>query len=193
MSRGGHREGAGRKGGWKNSETQVIRVPKIFASQLLDIARNLDLGFQVTVISPELDQAVHMVEEIQLASSHPDQMDIFSLVDSSNDFVTESNDSDLESVTESNDSDLEFATKSKTPPNRADGKRWLSSKDAWILAKERGCDRNLEGFKKWSARNPEKCSEIFSLLKLPILNKGSNVVPAFEDLRYNEDPDCQDF
>lgn len=182
MPRGGNREGAGRKGGWKNSETQVIRVPKILASQLLDIARSLDLGLQVMMISPEVSQSIQSIEEIQVEKLYLNQMDIFSSIESSNDFVTESNDSDLEYVTES-----------KTPPNRADGKKWLSSKDAWILAKERGCDRNLEGFKKWSARNPEKCSEIFSLLKLPILNKGSNVFPVFEDLRYNEDPDCQDF
>lgn len=44
MPRGGHRENAGRKAGWKNSETQVIRVPKVFVPQLLKIAKDLDVG-----------------------------------------------------------------------------------------------------------------------------------------------------
>ena len=43
-SRGGNREGAGRKSAWKNGETQTIRVPKALVSQLLEIARRLDNG-----------------------------------------------------------------------------------------------------------------------------------------------------
>lgn len=42
MGRGGHRDGAGRKSGWNHAETQTIRVPKVFAAQLMDIARQLD-------------------------------------------------------------------------------------------------------------------------------------------------------
>jgi hypothetical protein len=42
--RGGHRPGAGRKSGWNHSETQMIRVPKVFAQQLLKIAHKLDEG-----------------------------------------------------------------------------------------------------------------------------------------------------
>jgi hypothetical protein len=42
--RGGHRPGAGRKSGWNHSETQMIRVPKVFAQQLLEIAHRLDEG-----------------------------------------------------------------------------------------------------------------------------------------------------
>lgn len=43
-SRGGYREGAGRKQAWKHGETQTIRVPKALAAQILDIARKLDEG-----------------------------------------------------------------------------------------------------------------------------------------------------
>ena len=42
MSRGGSRKGAGRKSAWNNKETTVIRVPKVFAEQLLEIAQRLD-------------------------------------------------------------------------------------------------------------------------------------------------------
>jgi hypothetical protein len=44
MSRGGQREGSGRKSVWKHSETQAIRVPKIFVAQILDYAQQLDAG-----------------------------------------------------------------------------------------------------------------------------------------------------
>ena len=42
MPRGGHRDNAGRKSGWNNNDTQTIRVPKVFANQLLEIAKDLD-------------------------------------------------------------------------------------------------------------------------------------------------------
>lgn len=44
MTRGGYREGAGRKSSWNNSETQLIRVPRMFSALLLHIARRLDHG-----------------------------------------------------------------------------------------------------------------------------------------------------
>lgn len=43
-ARGGYRENAGRKSSWQHAETQTIRVPKVFASQLLQMARRLDNG-----------------------------------------------------------------------------------------------------------------------------------------------------
>jgi hypothetical protein len=49
MSRGGFRAGAGRKSSWNNPETQLIRVPKIFAAQLLGIARALDQGRSIQI------------------------------------------------------------------------------------------------------------------------------------------------
>jgi hypothetical protein len=50
MPRGGHREKAGRKSGWVNSETQLIRVPKILSKRLLEIAKHLDQGEEVHLI-----------------------------------------------------------------------------------------------------------------------------------------------
>ncbi|MCU0568700.1 MAG: hypothetical protein MUF49_19145 [Oculatellaceae cyanobacterium Prado106] len=44
MKRGGSRAGAGRKSSWHHPETQIIRVPKIFAPELLEVARHLDRG-----------------------------------------------------------------------------------------------------------------------------------------------------
>lgn len=44
MPRGGSRKGAGRKSSWNNKETTVIRVPKVFADRLLEIAQKLDKG-----------------------------------------------------------------------------------------------------------------------------------------------------
>lgn len=44
MPRGGHRDNAGRKTSWINAETQVIRVPKVFVPQLMQMAKSLDRG-----------------------------------------------------------------------------------------------------------------------------------------------------
>jgi hypothetical protein len=97
MPRGGHRDGAGRKGGWTNSETQVIRVPKVFAAQLMDIARRLDLGESENLVpsaSPELDP-VQPIVELEIPQINPDQMDIFSLLPVAIESVTESNTTSL--------------------------------------------------------------------------------------------------
>lgn len=169
MPRGGHREGAGRKGGWMNPETQVIRVPKIFAAQLLDIARRLDFGEPENLALPVSSvDPVQPIVESETLQVNPDQIELFSLIPEV-----------IESVTES-----------KTRPSRPDGLRWLSSEQAWKVAQARGCERNLEGFRKWSKRYPEKCREVFSLFRLPVLLKGRSSDPAFEDLLYEEfDPD----
>ncbi|HEY9599036.1 MAG TPA: hypothetical protein V6D33_15330 [Cyanophyceae cyanobacterium] len=44
MSRGGKRDNAGRKSGWINAETKLIRVPVAIESQLMAIAKKLDRG-----------------------------------------------------------------------------------------------------------------------------------------------------
>jgi hypothetical protein len=44
MSRGGARDNAGRKSGWVNVETKLIRVPVAIESQLMAIAKKLDQG-----------------------------------------------------------------------------------------------------------------------------------------------------
>lgn len=78
MPRGGHREKAGRKSGWVNSETQLIRVPRVLASRLLEIAKHLDQGneiqFIATEFSGETEEVVHSDEPIQ-------QLNIFQLDD----------------------------------------------------------------------------------------------------------------
>ncbi len=42
MSRGGYREGAGRKFKWKSGKTKAIRVPEALAEEILDYAKKLD-------------------------------------------------------------------------------------------------------------------------------------------------------
>ena len=42
MSRGGYREGAGRKFKWKSGKTKAIRVPEVLAEAILDYAKKLD-------------------------------------------------------------------------------------------------------------------------------------------------------
>ncbi len=44
MGRGGYRQGAGRKAGWRQGQTQTIRVPIALKDQLLEISRQLDRG-----------------------------------------------------------------------------------------------------------------------------------------------------
>ena len=51
MPRGGSRKGAGRKSAWNNKETTVIRVPKVFAEQLLGIAQRLDRGESIEFVT----------------------------------------------------------------------------------------------------------------------------------------------
>ena len=184
MPRGGNREGAGRKGGWRNSETQVIRVPKILAAHILEYARKIDSG--------ELERlSFAKTLDIFSTGSRVDDSVTESKI-GSNDSVTESLSLILESVTESLDFVLESVTESKTPPSKPDGKRWISSEQAWNVAQKRGCDRNLNGFRNWSKRHPDKCLECFSLRRLESI-QGRTCAPAFEDLRYNDGLDCQDF
>lgn len=63
MSRGGHRDNAGRKSGWNNGETQTIRVPKAYASQLLEIAKRLDNGEALESVTKSNSQLLESVTE----------------------------------------------------------------------------------------------------------------------------------
>jgi uncharacterized protein YlxW (UPF0749 family) len=75
MPRGGRRENAGKKSTWSSgrsfAETKVIRVPTEFAEQLLDVARRLDAGESIELVtnSIEANQEVEalrkQVEELQ--------------------------------------------------------------------------------------------------------------------------------
>jgi hypothetical protein len=85
MPRGGQRENAGRKSGWEHSETVVIRVPQVFAKQLLEIARKLDMGESI-----EFD-----------TKSKPNKADKVTKSKRRIDSVTNSSANQLELVTES--------------------------------------------------------------------------------------------
>jgi hypothetical protein len=47
--RGGYRDNAGRKSSWRHSATQTIRVPKVFAQQLVKLAHQLDNGEAIDI------------------------------------------------------------------------------------------------------------------------------------------------
>ncbi|HEY9830682.1 MAG TPA: hypothetical protein V6D26_08885 [Stenomitos sp.] len=52
--RGGARTGGGRPSPWQHQPSCTIRVPKIFAETLLEIARELDKGLEDTfVVEPK--------------------------------------------------------------------------------------------------------------------------------------------
>lgn len=85
MGRGGFRDGAGRKSGWKHSETQTIRVPKIFAIQILEYARQLDLEDAIPAVESQPSQQFD--SETVSEASHPTevapgQISIFDVIDS---------------------------------------------------------------------------------------------------------------
>ena len=60
MSRGGYREGAGRKFKWKSGKTKAIRVPEALANEILDYARKLDGGNQQSA------QEIQPLEELKI-------------------------------------------------------------------------------------------------------------------------------
>ena len=68
MPRGGRRENAGKKSRWESgrtfAETKVIRVPIEFAEQLLDIARRLDAGESIELVTNSIEPAKE-VESLQ--------------------------------------------------------------------------------------------------------------------------------
>lgn len=70
-------------------------------------------------------------------------------------------------------------------PSIADGKRWLTTTQAFERAKERGCERNLNGFKGWSRRSPDKCLELHGLRKLSH-HSNSKKAPGYEDTRWGK-------
>jgi hypothetical protein len=175
MGRGGRREKAGRRSGWKHSETQTIRVPKVFAAQLLEHARRLDSGEDLEFVQEVSEQTQDLPPV-----SNPDQIDIWSYLSEPLDFETDSKTpsygislSFVESVTDSN-----------TPPKKPDELRWLSSRRAHQVAVERGYLLTSGGFRAWANRNSDKCLQDYSLRRLPSLLAGDNSVPTFEDVQY---------
>ena len=66
--RGGKREGAGRKPKWMHGKTTTIRVPESLASEVLQLARQLDMGirFDNVTNSKTIDLSgipIHHLEE----------------------------------------------------------------------------------------------------------------------------------
>jgi hypothetical protein len=92
MGRGGQRNGAGRKSGWKNSETQTIRVPKIFAAQILEYARKLDSESGIPEPQPGIlqieDEVLPQIDfetvsdNSNLLDVVPGQISLFDVIDS---------------------------------------------------------------------------------------------------------------
>ena len=85
MPRGGFRENAGRKSGWNNTETQVIRVPKSLAPQLIEIARKLNNGEAFELVTESKTEA-ESIERIVLAPATepaviPNQMNLLDFDD----------------------------------------------------------------------------------------------------------------
>ena len=74
MSRGGARDNAGRKSGWVNLKTKLIRVPVAIESQLMAIAKKLDQGEIIeletksieieSVTESKLDSVTDSIKEI---------------------------------------------------------------------------------------------------------------------------------
>jgi hypothetical protein len=75
-------------------------------------------------------------------------------------------------------------------PAKADGGRWLTTRQAHQAAVDRGFDRNLNAFKGWSGRSIEDCIIKFSLRRLESPSK-SHSSPAFEDLRHADSVQVQ--
>lgn len=67
--RGGYRENAGRKSGWNHKDTCTIRIPKEFASQLVEIARRLDKGEKIDNDTESIHREKDLVTKSKLVSS----------------------------------------------------------------------------------------------------------------------------
>ena len=76
--RGGERKGAGRKAAWKHGETQTIRVPKVLAEQILEIAKRLDSGDIIEFVSKSKEKPKRKRESVTKSKPIP------------NDYVTDS-------------------------------------------------------------------------------------------------------
>jgi hypothetical protein len=74
-----------------------------------------------------------------------------------------------------------------SPPKIADGNRWLKTGEAHVVALERGCtQQSKDSFRRWSRQNSEICLQKFGLRFLETPST-SNLVPGFEDIRFDED------
>ena len=70
--RGGRRENAGRKATWNNKDTITIRVPKVIAKQVMELAHRLDYGEDI-----ELDTESKTADnDFVIKSSFPEDENI---------------------------------------------------------------------------------------------------------------------
>jgi hypothetical protein len=111
MPRGGKREGAGRKTTWASGrsieDTTVIRVPKEFASKLLEIAHKLDAGESIDFVTNSSYDTVTQSNIIALPAQ---------VIDSavSTESVALQGEVIAESVTESKQVEIELVAESKS-------------------------------------------------------------------------------
>lgn len=77
MPRGGRREKAGRKSGWSNTETQLIRVPKVLADRLLEIAKHLDRGDEFHLVERQIEPEPATPLGIMEPKTPVEQLNIF--------------------------------------------------------------------------------------------------------------------
>lgn len=60
MPRGGAREGAGKPSSWssgcKYEDTKLIRVPKVIASKVLELAHKVDEGIDYEIVTKSLEE-----------------------------------------------------------------------------------------------------------------------------------------
>jgi len=137
MSRGGARDNAGRKSGWVNLETKLIRVPVAIESQLMAIAKKLDQGESIeletksieieSVTESKLDSVTDSVKEI--VSKYRQESDKKSLTkttrwDAARKLLTELEatlytETVIETVTETKLKEKELVTDSKVSNNES--------------------------------------------------------------------------
>jgi len=68
MSRGGKRDNAGRKSGWANLETKLIRIPVAIEADLMAIAKKLDQRESVEIETKSNQIEIELVTESKLDS-----------------------------------------------------------------------------------------------------------------------------
>ena len=72
-------------------------------------------------------------------------------------------------------------------PQKADGGRWLTTKDAWQRARGRGCTKeNKDAFRSWANRNPGDAAKRYGLRRIERPPSKDNSLASFEDLRWGE-------
>lgn len=159
MARGGKREGAGRKSEWRHRETTVIRVPKIFASHLIETAKKLDQSTALELVTNSKEDASSLSDELL---APPGQMLIFQEKGESDlevESVIKSNSSSDEIVTDSNESAIEIDTESYSPlqDSVTNSDDWMSMKECWTRLGE---PSSYDTFRKL---NPEKLRQLYGV------------------------------